>query len=238
MAVSCGKYGEKISQFAAGISGGISHLASKAAYTGGNLIKKFETIPPAGQKTLLYAAPVTGALSAIVAVSLWARNRQKQRTQIFKTGFTYNPQEFDSEEGQKITNEFGGARLSLSTLHTLVGPNTLSKPMLKMGGEDDIFLLHGPNGHVFYSMPDENVAQIVAVVPRTGRGPELSSELNEFIPKYVVMDILHDDEYETRDAEVAKKFQLALGRFGKLRKLRAGDKSWDKPRLAASPISF
>ncbi len=233
--MSCEKGPNKIARLAGRIGAGIAQLAGKAAYyAGANAPRRASELASLTRKAAL--AGVVG-VGVVLALRQTARRQQPSR-QVLTGSQAYLEQGFDLDAGQVLTDEFGGARLSEASLRTVLGSGNASRPVLKMGGEDDVFLGEGPNGHIYYAMPDEGTAQIAAVVPRQGQERELGGALDAATPKYVITDLVTDDEYVTRDPEEARHFSLALGNDGATDVLQPGDEAWDKARKPIPPALF
>lgn len=234
--MSCEKGSNKIAQMAGQVGAGISQLAGKVAYYAGvnSLRRALELATPSRPAALV------GAVGASAALTVWLVSRLRQRNggQGVASSQTYIEQGFDLEAGQLLTDEFGGARLTEPALRAALGPSSASKPVLKLGGEDDVFLGEGPNGHIYYSLPEDGTAQIAAVVPRQDREQALGQALAEATPKYVVTDLVTADEYVTRDGEKARQFRTALGQDGVAELLPPGDEGWDKARKPIPPALF
>lgn len=225
-----------MAKLAGQLGGGIARLANKAAYYAGvNSPRRTSELATLARKVLL--AGIVGG-GAALALRQAIRRRQQPNSRVLAGSQAYIQQGFDLAAGQALTGEFGGARLSEASLKTALGPGSGSKPALKLGGEDDVFLGEGPNGHVYYSLPDEGTAQIAAVVPRQGRGRELAQALDEATPKYVITDLVTHDEYVTRDPEEARHFGLALGVDGSIEALQPGDETWEQARKPIPPALF
>ncbi len=233
--MSCEKGSNKIARMAGQISAGITQLANKAAYyAGANSPRRASELAMLTQKVALAGAIGVGVILAIRA----ARQRWRQNSRVLTGSPIYIEAGFDLDAGQALTDEFGGACLSEQALRTALGPGSGSKPLLKLGGEDDVFLGEGPNGHVYYSLPDDGLARVAAVVPRQGRDRELGQALDAATPKYVITDLVTDDEYVTRDPEEARHFSMALGKNGLADLLQPGDEAWDKARKPIPPALF
>lgn len=232
--MSCEKGPNKIARLAGQISAGITQLASKAAYyAGANSPRRASELASLTRK-----ATLAGVIGVGVVLALRQVVRRRQNGQLLAGSEVYIQEGFDLEAGQVLTEEFGGACLSEPALRMVLGPGSVSKPALKMGGEDDVFLGEGPNGHVYYSLPDDGMAHVAAVVPWQGREKALSQALDEATPKYVITDLVTDDEYVTRDPEEARHFSLALGNDGVTDMLQPGDEEWDKARKPIPPALF
>lgn len=145
---------------------------------------------------------------------------------------------FNLLDAQRMTEEFGGAQMSLKSLEGVVGPGSQFKPAVKLGGEDDIFLADSPRGHVYYAMPTEDTAQIWVIMPKEGYQTELQEVLDEATPKYVITDLITGDEYATRDPLQAQQFARALGSDGDLRRIWIDDFSWDEARKPVPEMLF
>lgn len=233
--MSCEKGPNKIACMAGRISAGITQVANKAAYyAGANSPRRASELATLTRKVALVGAVGAGAILAIRAV----RQRRRQNSRALTGSPAYIEAGFDLDAGQTLTDEFGGACLSEQALRTVLGPGSGSKPVLKMGGEDDVFLGEGPNGHVYYSLPDDGLARVAAVVPRQGRDRELGQALDAATPKYIMTDLVTDDEYVTRDPEEARRFSMALGKDGLADLLQPGDEAWDKARKPIPPALF
>ena len=219
--MTCENAPNRLARLAGRLGVGISQLAGKFAYYAGR--NGFWAMPRARRASTLALASrraiLAGSMAAVIGLGAMAIRRRKQKNNItaaISPMAVYSPQEFDLEGGQGITEAFGGARLNAKSLELAVGPGGRSQPILKMGGEDDIFLMDGPNGHIYYATPDEGLIQIVAVIPRRGHKAELWGALDEVTPKYVIADLARSDEYETRDPETARRYELALGDDGEV----------------------
>jgi hypothetical protein len=233
--MSCEKGPNKIARLAGQISAGITQVANKAAYyAGANSPRRASELATLTRQVALVGAMGAGAILAIRAV----RQRRRQDSRGLTGSATYIEGGFDLEAGQALTDEFGGACLSEPALRTALGPGSVSKPVLKLSGEDDVLLGEGPNGHVYYSLPDDGLARVAAVVPRQGRDRELGQALDAATPKYVMTDLMAGEEYVTRDPEEARRFSLALGKAGLADLLQPGDEAWDKARKPIPPALF
>lgn len=163
--MSCESVINNIARVAAPISAGITGLAGKRAFTVG-------------------LAAAGGGLG-ISLVLLAFRRRHRKRPANFSEPAYIKPG-FDLAAGQRLTDEFDGAQLSLDSLKEAAGPGSACRPVLKQGGEDDIFVAEGPYGDIYYSLPEEATARVQAIVPREGRGARLKQALLDVSPKYVI----------------------------------------------------
>jgi hypothetical protein len=251
--MACDKGPQKIG-FAGQMSAGISKWAAKYAFLAG----RNRTLSPTSLRRVSELAVTTryallGGLVGAGALVLAYRGIKQRRyaglqrgipaprqIHTFKTEailqpdhlFFYRPEDgFDQRAGEALTNEFGGAQLKIEELGDIIGSEGQIKPMLKMGGEDDIFLFDGPQGHIYFSMPDEGVAQVALVVPKVEYIQEVREVLNQALPKFVITDLVTGDEYETHDPQQARYFTAALGRDSEARIVSWEDKEeWSKTR--------
>ncbi len=234
--MSCEKGPNKIGRLAGQVSAGIGWLANKAAYyAGANAPRRASELASLTRKAALAGAVGVGAALMLRQA---ARSLRRQGGQVLAGSEDYIQKGFDLNAGQRLTDQFGGARLSEPAPRAALGPGSVSKPALKMGGEDDVFLGEGPNGHIYYALPDDGVAQVAAVVPRQGRERELGQALDEAAPKFVITDRVTGDEYVTRDPEEARHFGLALGQAGISDVLQPGDDGWDRARKPVPAALF
>jgi hypothetical protein len=189
----------------AAIRCGISRIASKAAYVSIGIVQNPD---------LVMSAVVAATSVWVVASSLLAqRRRRRAARRYFYMGFSrYDKEEFDRKASTPLSEKFDGAELELKSLREITGRGSRPQPLVRTEEKEaDIFLMDGPNGHVHYTMPNDGTAKIIAVVPRKNRGDELAKALNAGVPKYIVVGKMTNDEYETRDPEVARQFSRALG---------------------------
>jgi hypothetical protein len=206
--MSCESAINKIARVAVPLSAGISSLAGKRAF--------------------FIGLASAGSLGASLAMLALRRHKRKQRDRFSEKN--YIKRGFDLAAGQTLTGEFGGAQVSLDSLKEAAGPGSVIRPVLKQGGEDDIFLLEGPNGDIYYSLPEETTARIQAIVPKKGQGARLKQALDASGPKYVIADRVTGQEYVTRDPEEARYFGAALGADGDTFVLAPGDETWEMAR--------
>jgi len=168
--MSCETGPNKIARLAGQVSGGISRLAGKAAYYAGfNSPRRASELAP-----FIRHAALGGAIGVAAMVAV----RQVRRRRRLAGSRAYIEKGFDMVAGQALTDQYSGSRLSENSLRTVLGPGSISKPVVKMGGEDDLFLGDGPNGHIYYSLPDDGVAQINVLVPRQGREQAMAQALD------------------------------------------------------------
>lgn len=244
------------------VSAGISKLAGKYAFLAG----RNKTLAPTSLRRVSELAVLTrfvlwsGAIG-IAALALAYRAIKQRRYANFRKSITSSTQTyisgadimpplnnlsfyklgdgFDQRAGQALTNEFGGARLGMKDLEEVAGPGGQVKPILKMGGEDDVFLFDGPHGHIYFSMPDEGITQVAIVVPRSDYEQVVREALDQAIPKCIITDLVTGDEYETRDPQQARYFTAALGRDGEARIVSWEDKEeWGKTRKPVPEALF
>ena len=130
-------------------------------------------------------------------------------------GALYDRRAFAWEAGIALSDRFGGARLTKSSLLRAVGDRTqpgAARPLAKLGGEDDVFAAEGPRGHVAFTQPDgpDEPVRIEAVMPARGRAAELGDALAGRLARYVVTDPQTGDRYATRNPAEARQFAAAL----------------------------
>ncbi len=191
----------------AAIKCGISGLASKAAYVSKGILQD----PDLVMSAVLAATSVWVAARSLLA----QRRRRRAAKRHFNMGFAgYDKKKFDKEASLHLSEKFDGAELDIKSLRKMAGPGSESLPFVRTEDEEsDIFLMGGPNGIIHYTIPHAGTAKIIAVVPRKNRGAELDKALNAGTPKYVVIDKMANDEYETRDPEIARQFRRAIGEY-------------------------
>ena len=156
--MSCESKVNKVARVAAPLCAGISGLAGKRAFTIG--------LTAAGS-----------SLAACLALLAFRRRHKKWRAGFLEPA--YIKPGFDLAAGQRLTDEFEGAQLSLDSLKEAAGPGSACRPVLKQGGEDDIFVAEGPEGDIYYSLPEEAAAKVQAIVPREGRSGPLKQRLHD-----------------------------------------------------------
>lgn len=251
--MACDEGPKKIG-FAGQVSAGISKWVAKYAFLAG----RNRTLPPTSLRRVSELAVMTryallGGLIGIGALALAYRGIKQRRYTDLQRGipaprqidtskaeatlqpdnlFFYRPGDgFDQRAGQALTNEFGGAQLRIKELGEIIGSEGQIKPVLKMGGEDDLFLFDGSRGHIYFSMPDEGVAQVALVFPKAEYKQEVREALDQALPKIVITDLVTGDEYETRDPQEACYFTAALGRDGEATTvLWEDEEEWNKLR--------
>ena len=141
--------------------------------------------------------------------------------------------------GARLTRRFGGAQVGQDALLEAVGGGTVT-PFIKQGGEDDIFLVEGPRGHIQVMWdPDQGLTTIVNVVPyRDGETDKLAAALERSAPKFVIIDRVTGDQYETRDRREAELFGRALGSDGESRVLTPDEPDFDRERKPVPETIF
>lgn len=183
----------------------------------------------AGKRAFYLGLTAAGSgLGISLAMLALRRHKRKQRDRFSEKN--YLKRGFDLAAGQTLTGEFGGAQLSLDSLKEAAGPGSVIRPVLKQGGEDDVFLVEGPNGDIYYFLPEETTARIQAIVPKKGQGTRLKQALDNSTLKYVITDRVTGQEYVTRDPEEARLFGAALGAGGVAFVLAPGEDGWETAR--------
>lgn len=259
--MACDEGPKKIG-FAGQVSAGISKRVAKYAFFAG----RNKTLPPISLRRVSELAVMTryallGGLIGVGTLALAYRGIKQRRYADLQRGipasrqidtskaeatlqpdnlFFYGPGDgFDQSAGQTLTNEFRSAQLRIKELGEIIGSEGQIKPILKMGGEDDLFLFDGPRGHIYFSMPDEGMAQVALVVPKAEYKQEVREALDQALPKFVITDLVTGDEYETRDPQQARYFTAALGRDGEARIVSWEDKEeWRKTRTPVLEALF
>ncbi|MCP4357377.1 MAG: hypothetical protein GY796_05090 [Chloroflexi bacterium] len=84
---------------------------------------------------------------------------------------------FNFERGHGLTLQTCGMQSGLPALKKAVGRGAKTQPLAKQSGEDDIFLMAGPRGHIHYRISDEDTAVVLASIPRYGQEDRLSEGL-------------------------------------------------------------
>lgn len=138
----------------------------------------------AGKRAFYTGLAAAGSLAASLALLAFRRRYSKRRARF--SAPVYIKSGFDLIAGQTLTDEFEGAQLGLDSLKEAAGPGSGCRPVLKQGGEDDVFVAEGPNGDIYYSLPEEATARVQAIVPREGQGARLKQALLDVSPKYVI----------------------------------------------------
>ncbi len=76
---------------------------------------------------------------------------------------------FNFAQGRELTFQTHGRQVGLPALKKAVGRGARSQPLVKQSGEDDIFLMAGPRGHIHYRVPAEGTAVVLATIPQYGQ---------------------------------------------------------------------
>lgn len=84
---------------------------------------------------------------------------------------------FNFEQGQGLTRRTKGRPYTLSDLKKSVGGSATIEPLTKQSGEDDIFLINGPRGHIHYRNSGAGAAVVLAAIPRYGQEARFSKAL-------------------------------------------------------------
>lgn len=211
--MSCGRAGLKVAVTGA-VKNGVSRLASQVAYT---------TRTPRGQSQLVQATrrgAGVGLVAALAGGAGWLAlvHRHRRGTAAVSVGpggALVDAHRFDLKAGTDLTGTFSGATAPIASLLSAVGdrqqPGKMH-PLVKLGGEDDLFAADGPRGQVAFSLPDgpAGEARIEGVLPARGRADELSGALDGRLPKYLIADPETDDVFVTRNPYEAKQFAKAL----------------------------
>ncbi len=211
--MSCGRNGLKVA-ISCAIRNGVSRLASQVAYT---------TRTPWGQSHLALASRRGAGIGMMIGLTGGAgllalatrRRRSAEPVGVGPGGALVDTHQFDLKAGADLTAIFGGATAPVSSLTSAVGdrqqPGKL-QPLVKLGGEDDLFAAAGPRGQIAFSLPDgpEGEARIEGVLPARGRADDLSGALDGRLPKYLIADPETDDVFVTRNPYEATQFAKAL----------------------------
>jgi len=88
-------------------------------------------------------------------------------------------QRFDFAAGLTLSARYGGRELAQADLKGTLGRGSTIRPLVKQGGEDDIYLAEGPAGHIHYTTNGNDSVRLVAVVPRRNKETVLAKKLEE-----------------------------------------------------------
>ncbi len=197
--MSCSHNSLKVA--AGAVKNGVSRLASQVAYT---------TRRGAGAGLVTALAGGAGLLAL-----RHRRRRGAEAVSVGPGGALVDARRFDLKAGAGLTDTFGGATAPVASLLSAVGdrqqPGKM-QPLVKLGGEDDLFAAAGPRGQVAFSLPDgpAGEARIEGVLPARGRAQKLSGALDGRLPKYLIADPETDDVFVTRNPYEARQFAKAL----------------------------
>ncbi|GAB4442663.1 MAG: hypothetical protein Kow0031_24790 [Anaerolineae bacterium] len=191
-----------------------AHLGAKA----GEVVARAQPANKAGLLGSAVGGVLGGPPGYLVGSALGNRIGRQQRQSRVKPGpggALYDDQTLNLRAGVDLSATFGGAYLSTASLQSAVSDRDHAgqlRPLVKLGGENDLFTAEGPRGQIAFTLPDGTAgpARIEGIIPARGREAELTGALDGRLPKYVITDEETGDVYATRNPYEARQFSKAL----------------------------